>query len=80
MLHFALVGENEDGRDVVLVGHFQDGAGELVVMADLIHAPTEHHGHLHGLVSIQKEIFLFSCFWIKFVLPRGLRLKKDKAT
>ena len=38
----------------------------------------EHHGHLHSLVSIQKEVFLFSYFWIKFVLPPGLRLEKDK--
>lgn len=67
MPHLSHVGKNKDGSDVAPVGHLQDGAGELVVVADFIHTPTEHHGHLHCLVSIEDEIFLFSCFWIKLM-------------
>ena len=73
MLHFALVGEDEEGAVVAGVHELHQRAAQLLIPEVRGLQVKGHHGHLHGLVLAHVELCLLSALGVKGDLPRGWR-------
>ena len=73
VLHFALVGEDEEGTVVAGVRELHQRAAQLLIPEVRGFQAKGHHGHLHRLVLAHVELCLLSVFGVKAGLPLGWR-------
>ena len=73
MLHFALIGEDEEGAVVAGVHELHQRAAQLLVPEVRGFQVKGHHGHPHRLVLAHVELCLLSVFGVKAGLPLGWR-------
>ena len=71
VLHFALVGEDEEGAVVAAVCELHQRAAQLLIPEVRGFKVKGHHGHLHRLVLAHMELCLLSVFGVKGSLPLG---------
>ena len=72
-VHFALIGEDEEGAVVAGVRELHQRAAQLLAPEVRGFQVKGHHGRLHRLVLAHVELCLLSALGVKGDLPPGWR-------